>query len=368
MDRTRQADNNRIESFQALRGLAFMGIFLCHAGACIEWSALSVSVFFVLSGFLLTVRQGEEELPVSFRECFRFARKRISKLYLLHLVTMGSELILRGAILLFEGAAPAGYARLAGETVLHVFLLQVWFPDTAVNTSLNGVSWYLSAMAFFYFLFPAICRWIRKKDHRILIGTALMLPLLQVLLCVPWLTSSWAYSSRFLWFSYFFPVFRAGDFLTGCILGKLICTDRKAFAGKDSVVKATLEEAGLTLLTVLIYLWVRQPSGHILLEAAQNHTTVYLILAAGWILLFLRKGGAITKVLCRPPFVWLGNLSTGLFLIHFVVIRWISCAAAFLLPEQSPWLHGLLMTGAFALSVAAALLWKSCFPVKTADK
>lgn len=48
----------KIESLQAMRGLAFIGVFLAHAGCKFEWAALSVTVFMTLSGFLLMRNSG----------------------------------------------------------------------------------------------------------------------------------------------------------------------------------------------------------------------------------------------------------------------------------------------------------------------
>lgn len=47
-------NSNKIQSLQSLRALAFTGIFLLHIGFKYNLSALGVSVFFVMSGFLMT--------------------------------------------------------------------------------------------------------------------------------------------------------------------------------------------------------------------------------------------------------------------------------------------------------------------------
>ena len=43
----------RIDSLQALRAMAFWGIFLTHAQFIFDWAGLGVSIFFVMSSFLL---------------------------------------------------------------------------------------------------------------------------------------------------------------------------------------------------------------------------------------------------------------------------------------------------------------------------
>ena len=57
-------NNEKIESLQAVRGIAFLGIFLKHTGISLfcalgDWG---VSIFFVLSGFLMSVRYNGAEL------------------------------------------------------------------------------------------------------------------------------------------------------------------------------------------------------------------------------------------------------------------------------------------------------------------
>ena len=74
-------NNKKIESLQALRALAFLSIFLVHANGPFIMGYFAVTVFFVLSGFLLMYRHGEEERPVSVTDNLRFAAKKISGIY-----------------------------------------------------------------------------------------------------------------------------------------------------------------------------------------------------------------------------------------------------------------------------------------------
>lgn len=48
-----KSSNSKIISLQALRAIAFLGIFLSHTNCFIQWPWLGVSTFFVLSGFLM---------------------------------------------------------------------------------------------------------------------------------------------------------------------------------------------------------------------------------------------------------------------------------------------------------------------------
>lgn len=46
----------KIESLTSLRGIAFIGIFFLHANFYFQWATIGVSIFFVLSGFLLSYK------------------------------------------------------------------------------------------------------------------------------------------------------------------------------------------------------------------------------------------------------------------------------------------------------------------------
>lgn len=84
-------DRQTIYSIQALRGMAFGGVFASHSGIkCFGGAgAWGVSVFLVLSGFIMTYSyygSGRVEL-VSFRNNILFARDKIKRLYLLHFLS-----------------------------------------------------------------------------------------------------------------------------------------------------------------------------------------------------------------------------------------------------------------------------------------
>ena len=71
LDQTNHA-NQRIHSFDALKGIAFLGIFLLHTKCPVEWAAFGVS-FFIMSGYLLELRHGHEKIRggVTNKICFK---------------------------------------------------------------------------------------------------------------------------------------------------------------------------------------------------------------------------------------------------------------------------------------------------------
>lgn len=319
----------RNEGLQALRALAFLGIFFIHSGFVVSWGQLGVSVFFVLSGFLMVLVNKEQTFELSLAGSLQFSWNRIKKLYPLHLLTMTAIVLLSLVGILRNGTEREALLTLARDIVLNITLLQTWIPDNAINVSLNGVAWYLSVMAFLYFLFPCLKAFMNRKTNPQLLLLAALLWVTGIALSGLFIERFGAGSPVTIWFTYCFPVFRFGDFFAGAVLGKFA-----AAAASDSKTrsswKMTAAEVMATALTVLAFCFIRQPHQSIVLRALHNWTSIYIPLAVIWVALFYTHGGWLTHVLTNKLFVKLGDLSPFLFLIHYVVIQYAGHLLSFL--------------------------------------
>ncbi len=311
---------NQIESLQALRALAFIGIFLSHVNAPIQWSGLGVSVFFVLSGFLLAYQHGEDAIEVGRKECAGFAWKRIKKLYPLHIITMILAAVLAVLIKVYEGFTLRNAFVIGAELLLNITLLQSWVPYSIINVSLNGVAWYLSAALFLYFMFPKICRFLQEKKQQTIWIICVGILVLQWAACLPMLLIFGATHPTYIWFMYCFPVFRLGDFFIGCAFGKWYATE----AGQNDIAvwKMNLMEYFLLVATIFVHLCMRIHTNSIPVAALCNGTTLYIPLATAWIYAFVKCKGTFTRAMTCHVLIWIGNLSAYAFLIHFVVTQY----------------------------------------------
>lgn len=307
----------KIQSLQALRALAFMGIFLEHAGAPIKWPKLGVSFFLVLSGFLMYYQYDEKEFSCTIKANAAFSFGKIKKLYPLHIITMCFAIILYLFERICVGFTLKNIIWLIGTVGLNITLLQAWVPYSPVNVSLNGVAWYLSVIMFLYFMFPYIKMWIKKKKNRTLIIMCVFILFFEILICVPCLWLLKIDSPIYIWFMYCFPLFRLGDFFIGCCFGKYYMEKTKI--ERISFARASLYETITILTTILVFLWIEQKHKNIILLATQNWTTLYIPLAMMWILLFLNRNGIFTKLLSNKVMICIGNISAYLFLIHNVI-------------------------------------------------
>ena len=319
---TPTSQRGQITSLQALRALAFLGIFLHHVNSPFCWPAIGVSVFFVLSGFLMEYKYFGKEMSLSVRENLRFAIRKISKLYALHIITMCLAVIREVGASLPGGMSAYSLRILLCSIALNVTLLQTWIPRIGIAASLNGVAWFLSVIAFLYFMFPYISRWIRSKKNSTLLLCCVLVLAAQVVLSVFAMLFFGGRNNTYIWFTYYFPVFRLGDFFAGCCLGKYYLQEMAkqpdSTAQKISV-KWSVFEILLTIATVFIHKWTSTDISSPFLAAMQNQTTPYILPAVGWVYLFARKKGFLTNLLCNKILIRLGDLSPYMFLVHYFV-------------------------------------------------
>ncbi len=148
-----------LSSLQGLRTVAFAAIFLSHTGLG-NFEALGawgVSVFFILSGFVMLYSYYDRPCP---KPGIAFAYRKIKKLYPLHIATMAA------AAVYCYFVYGQGILKILTDIVLHSALIQIWIPNTAYYSTLNGLAWYLAACAFLYFAFPFILKRMQRASRK----------------------------------------------------------------------------------------------------------------------------------------------------------------------------------------------------------
>jgi peptidoglycan/LPS O-acetylase OafA/YrhL len=266
-----------------------------------------VGFFFILSGFVLTwaARPGDST-P-------RFWRRRLSKIYPNHLVT------LIAAVLLITLVAKESIE--ISRAIPNVLLLQSWFPDLDTALSLNTVSWSLSAELLFYLSFPLLLRLIsRIRPERLwflaggVVAVILLVPVIAGTMppSQPLVPGVNATPTEF-WFVYIMPPSRMLEFVFGIILARIVLTGRKIPLGLG----------GAMALSVLAYFLAPVFSGTYPIAAV-------MVLPLG----LLIAAGAVADVrgyrtlLSSRGMVWLGEVSFAFYLWHLLVLiyghQWIA--------------------------------------------
>ena len=280
-----------------------------------QFGAWGVSVFLILSGFLMIYSYHDRSIVCDFISSVQFAIKKIKALYPLHILT----LIATVPFYLWT----VGNADFYKKLFSNAFLLQSWFGESSVYFSFNGVAWYLSTCVLLYFAFPLIHKLIRcyKTKKHAYLGILLTF-MLQIILA--FLSNNMVVSSSFTdnyskWFTYIFPVFRLGDFFIGCSLGYIFLHRREA---QHKFATTFCELVTFLLIATSLYLYDTQIS----LGGLEwyRYTLLYSPTSVLLVYLFAQNQGYLTKLLANPVLIHLGNISAYTFLIHPVVIRYIN--------------------------------------------
>lgn len=351
----------KIDSLQALRALACLVVFADHSGLNCAVAA-AVGVFFMLSGFTLSLSSWEKAEICGFGagDSLRYAVKKISKLYILHLICSLPVLVLDLVTLLgaYSAAALTAFVK---KIIATVFLIQSWFPNSDIALAFNGVAWYLSTAMFLYFAFPAILRGIKKvKSSSSLLFVAVLIyivqfslgfivrPLENILLghgLIP-ADGKFAY-----WFTYIFPPFRLMDFTVGCCLGAVFVKDENRASRKKSLGF----ELCCILLLVLSSLIYRRSDSFVTTDAFV-YTQLFVPLAAVAVYTFALGRGPVVKLLTNRFTMFMSKISSDFFLLHQNIIRFTVMFLSYFMAFST--IKKIVPLLCFAMTLVACLIWQ----------
>lgn len=302
---------DHVRPLTSLRFLAALWVLLHHAlprGATGSFPErvgasgwLGVSLFFVLSGFLLVLRYAPDGNLRGSRRGFWLERvARLAPTYVLSLAFAAALFVRDARVEHFSGG------RIAGVVASVLTVQQAWRPETACGW--NCPAWSLSVEFWFYLAFPflvaAVGAWMLRGNRVIrgyallvlaLAASAVVFPRLEIV-SADWILPMYSLSPLARW-----PEFLAGIALGG-MLGAWTPTSRGpglALLGSGSawivatiVLRAPLEAAQLHLLPVALPGFV-------------------LVIAGAW---GLRSLGV--PLLDSANLVLLGESSYALYLFH----------------------------------------------------
>lgn len=318
-----------LKPLTSLRFIAAGMICLLHAVAYFPWAKLQiignfplsqgVSFFFVLSGFILTHVYTVKQL--SFRH---FVVARLARLWPVHLVTC----LLVIFFIRLDAAQPPGSGWFDPWLVLgfNLTLTHSMVPFANYVFSWNSVSWSISTEMFFYLLFPFLLLHLRRF-WPLQIAAGVLLILLYVPL-VSWFdiplrpTRMESLSVTFLTYSSF--LFRFFEFSLGmcAYLAWVRLSEARLTRGRDQA---------LEILALLVFaLFAAGLYDAMVQAAAPSRVMTMWVSSAGFsfafaaiIIAFANGGGWMGRALSWSPFVWLGEISFALYMVHQPIMRWL---------------------------------------------
>jgi peptidoglycan/LPS O-acetylase OafA/YrhL len=163
-----------------LRGFAAGSVIVYHTIEHLNWQAfpvqgpavwfrvgwMSVDLFFVISGFVITLSAVRGISKASGRNEFRrdFMRRRVARIVPLHYLTCL-------VFLVFIMPMALGRPRLWLHLITHATFLHNWHPAT--QGSINGVNWSLGVEMQFYLIVMLAAGWLARTRPVALVATCL---------------------------------------------------------------------------------------------------------------------------------------------------------------------------------------------------
>jgi len=326
-----------------LRGLAVLAILCFHGN--FGWMVggwLGVSLFFTLSGFLITSLMLTERNTTGSVSLRSFWSRRFRRLLPVAWVTLA---VVLGVVWWIGTAAQAASAR--GDILASLAQVANWRfliagqSYAALFRSPSPVLhfWSLAIEEQFYLLFPMVVAGllaVTRGSRRLLVG----------FICVG-LALSWSAPIVFglsLDRTYFGTDTRAGELLVGALLAVVMARPRarRALARQWSWRTASATIAVVAFAAMMV-LWIRteQASGFVTSGGLALHGGLAVLVIVG----VLVPSGPLQRILSVSPLRWLGRVSYGVYLFHWPLL-------VFLTEQRT----GLPRLPRFALVVAVSLL------------
>lgn len=285
---------------------------------------ISVSFFFVLSGFVLAHAEGSRVQNDASR--FAFWRRRVARIYPLYVLAFLAYAPFVVAHRFAVDPPAQASLKLAASAVTNLLALQAWLPP--LSSAWNAPSWSISVEAFFYLSFPWLLR--RLKPRRLLLAlgvtwaSAIVVPLIYTLLRrTPPFGEAWMYTA-----AKYCPLLHLPAFAFGMLLYQ---ARERLRAAPGSLLLATLALA--LVLLVAPASW-----------ALMLHNGALLPLH-GVLVLAGTASGPLQRALSHSALTFLGNASYALYILQVPTWRW-----------TSPWLAPLGANTAVFVYYGVALL------------
>lgn len=364
METVRTKKRKKNLSYNALRGIAALGIFFSHmsylkASDTQFWSGLYTffmrhgsvccSVFYILSGFLAVYTWRNS----TFREYFtRKLKKNYPLVFYVLVLAVALDYVMSRNAVINEGVS-AGSPQWWFNILMGVTMLKAFIPYESTFYSFHGPSWYFSGLVVFwvlaYFIVPKLVGAItdikdaqNAKDN--LLNNNNLLNHSNQKLAVGWVTviCAVAYAVQAviciyidvkqlsdirLWATYVNPWFRIfGE----CFLGMII-------ACHIEDMKLTKNSSGKLKVFAIVFAFAVILLRNVMATSLWS-AWIYALPISLLLISFYNDEGKVAGVLKAKPFQFLGDISFELYMTHAFVYEGLPIAVGIVSTDFKGWL------------------------------
>ncbi|MDR6846422.1 acyltransferase [Flavobacterium granuli] len=298
----------RIEQLTFTRFLAAVSVVVFHYGKksflfnndivsfIFSNGNVCVSYFFILSGFVMIIAYGNNAV-ISVSDYFI---NRFSRIYPLYFF---------GILLIFFLQLRTYNVDILG-LFLNIFMIQAWVPSKVL--SVNSPGWSLSVELLFYIIFPLMFNKFYKISS---------LKKVSFFIIIFWVLSQVFLHLQFEFYGGFEldtiknmlnynPLMHFNEFLIGNVAGLFFIKNLQEKKGNYDF--AILLFVGLVLLALKFRFGLN------------FHNGLFAVFFIPLIILFSLNNGFITKLFQKKIFVFLGEISFGIYILQYPVYSWVS--------------------------------------------
>ena len=319
-----------IRTLNSLRFILILMIVISHStlpmsqGLHDYLGECPVAIFFVISGFVLSLSKGEK-LDKGELSNKQFFLSRIFKLYPLHLLIVAIFIPLDWRL---------GYLGTWCQTIAHCLLVQCWIPSHKFIAVLNGSTWFISDIIFFYLIFKYLYHFIIRNSWKTILPILIIYMAGYILLCF---STTQDYSAGYI---YFYPPFRMIDFCLGICLYKFYQSTKGQMLSEKIATGISRWQALIVDVIVVLMIAVMYKLS---IHSNPNFRCAALYWLPSILLVFytvsIENGkGWLAYLLHNKILLWLGGCSFEIYLLHMLCFRIIQSIALRIYGENIPYI------------------------------
>lgn len=293
-----------LNSLSSLRFFLAFGIYLHHLGYTLGIGRITVTFFFVLSGFLMAYGYGNKFQQLDLYTYKHFMVNRFSRLYPLHVFAFLVSIYI---------VYLTGFKTNWVYAIMNLFLMQT-YTDIGIQVfSFSSISWFVADCVFLYALTPFILFLLHKKKINKNINILYLLEIIVVgagfVVAYSFKGNIAAYSTGW-WFIYISPYNRIFDYVSGLIAGLIFILLTEKTLKKYNFILFSIFEIGVIFLGYLNYKSRLFPIDSLRIDM------LFVPISLLIIVVFAFQSGILSKILSFNFFLKLGELSFPIFMIH----------------------------------------------------